>query len=76
MSLVAEKHLLNVARKLPMEQVQEVVDFAEFLLTRSRPRAANGAARGRNALRRYIGGVKHGSLAAGIDAELYGRAVR
>jgi hypothetical protein len=75
MSAVAEKQLLDVARKLRSESVREVVDFAEFLLARSVTAPGNGATKGGHALRRYIGGVKHGTLAAGIDDELYGRAV-
>ena len=74
--MTAEKYLLEVARKLPAERIREVVDFAEFLLARPRGRAANSVTRGQNALRRYVGGVKHGRLTAGIDEELYGRAVR
>lgn len=72
----AAKQLLELSRKLPPEQVHEVVDFAEFLLAKSGGRPGNGAAKRGRALRRYIGGVKHGALAGGIDDELYGRAVR
>lgn len=75
MSIVA-KQLLELSRKLPADRVREVVDFAEFLLAKSSTRPGNGATKGGKALRRYIGGVKHGSLAGGIDDELYGRAVR
>jgi hypothetical protein len=76
MSTIAEKQLSELARKLPAERVREVVDFAEFLLARSAPSRRNGTARGREALRRFVGGVKHGELARGIDEELYGPAVR
>jgi hypothetical protein len=76
MSTIAEEHLSELARKLPAESVREVMDFAEFLLALSDPRRGNGTARGRGALRRYIGGVKHGELARGIDEELYGQVVR
>ena len=74
MSTGAQKQLLELSRKLPAEMVREVVDFAEFLATKSGPGPDNGAARGTRALRGYIGGVKHGALARGIDHELYGRA--
>ena len=75
MSTVA-KQLLELSQKLPAEKVREVVDFAEFLLAKSAARPGNGAAKGTKAMRRYIGGVKHGALASGIDDELYGQAVR
>ena len=70
------KQLLELIRKLPAERVREVVDFAEFLLAKSAARTGNGAAKGGQSWRRYIGGVKHGMLASGIDDELYGRPVR
>ena len=75
MSTVA-KQLLELSQKLPAEKVREVVDFAEFLLAKSSARPGNGVAKGTKAMRRYIGGVKHGALASGIDDELYGQAVR
>ena len=70
------KQLLELSRKLPAERVREVVDFAEFLLAKSSARAGHGPAKGGRSWRRYIGGVKHGALASGIDDELYGRPVR
>ena len=70
------KQLLELSRKLPTERIREVVDFAEFLLAKSSRQAGNGAAKAGKSLRRYIGGVKHGALASGIDDELYGRPVR
>ena len=75
----ATKHLLELSQKLPAEKVRELLDFAEFLLARSPARSparsGNGATKGGRAWRGYIGGVKHGALAAGIDDELYGRPV-
>ena len=70
------KQLLELSQKLPAEKVREVVDFAEFLLAKSSARPGNGVAKDGKAMRRYIGGVKHGALASGIDDELYGQAVR
>lgn len=70
------KQLLELSRKLPAARVQEVVDFAEFLLAKAAARPGNGAAKRGTSWRRYIGGVKHGALASGIDDELYGRTVR
>ena len=75
MSTVA-KQLATLSRKLPEAKVREVLDFAEFLLAKSSVPLGNGANKGRKALRRYIGGVKHGRLTSGIDDELYGQAVR
>lgn len=76
MSTGSQKHLLELSRKLPAEKIREVVDFAEFLLARATDRPGNGAAQGGKALRRYVGGVKHGTLTQRIDEELYGRPVR
>ena len=75
MSTVA-KQLLELSQKLSAERVREVVDFAEFLLAKSSTRTGNGAAKSGKTLRRYIGGVKHGTLSSAIDDELYGRPVR
>jgi hypothetical protein len=75
MSIVAQKRLAKLSRKLPADKFIEVLDFAEFLLARSAA-PANGAAKARKALRKYIGGVRHGTLAFAIDDELYGRPVR
>ena len=55
---------------------QDGAYLAEFLLAKSSVPVGNGANKGRKALRRYIGGVKHGRLTSGIDDELYGQAVR
>lgn len=72
----ATKQLLELSQKLPAEKVRELLDFAEFLLVRSPSKSANGTSKNRRASRGYVGGVKHGALAAGIDDELYGRPVR
>jgi hypothetical protein len=76
MSIAVEQQLLGLAQRLPAERVREVVDFAEFLLARSAQRRRNGSRKGSDALRRYVGGVRHGQLAQSIDEELYGRLVR
>jgi hypothetical protein len=67
MTMLAEKQLLQLARKLPAERVREVMDFAEFLLARPAPRRGNGFRGRRDALRHYIGGVNHGQLPRDID---------
>jgi hypothetical protein len=76
MHTTAQKQLLELSRKLPNEIVREVMDFAEFLAAKSQTHRPNGASSGSKALRSYIGGVKYGTLARGIDDELYGRPVR
>jgi hypothetical protein len=76
MSTTAQEQLLELSRKLPAELVREVMDFAEFLASKSRMPSGNGGSSGSKALRNYIGGVRHGTLARGIDDELYGRRVR
>jgi hypothetical protein len=72
----AQKQLLELSRKLPADIVREVMDFAEFLAAKSRMPLGNGGSSGSKALRHYIGGVRHGTLARGIDDELYGQCVR
>jgi hypothetical protein len=76
MSIAVEQQLLGLAQKLPAASIREVVDFAEFLLARTDPRRRNGSRKRSGALRRYVGGVRHGRLAQSIDEELYGRVVR
>jgi len=76
MSTVAQKQLLELSRQLPAEKLREVLDFVEFLLARTPMRTTRSAGKNGKTLRRYIGGVKHGGLASGIDDELYGRSVR
>jgi len=72
---VLQAQLVKKCRKLPEEKVREILDFAEFLLSKS------GATRRRNvggknrSLRAFVGGVRHGALAREIDDELYGRAL-
>ena len=71
MSSTLREELLQQCEKLPPAQFREVLDFAEFLLTRPSVRRGtkNGGSR---ELRGYIGGVSHGSLAQDIDHDLYG----
>ena len=75
MSTTAQKQLLALSQKLPAEKIREVVDFAEFLLARTPASTVHAAKNGR-AGHRYLGRVKHGGLASGIDDELYGQPVR
>lgn len=65
--------LLERAKNLPAEKLLEVIDFSEFLASKT---AAASPAQPARALKAFIGGVTHGSLAGGIDDELYGASVR
>lgn len=76
MSRDAQKQLLELSEELPAEKLREVIDFAQFLLSKSATRSRNGSRKPAKNLRKYVGGVKHGQLAVGIDDELYGRFVR
>jgi hypothetical protein len=68
-------YLLKQASKLPGQQLREVIDFTEFLASKVAAGApANGQAP--RALKSFVGGINHGSIAGGIDAELYGSSVR
>jgi hypothetical protein len=75
-SITVKKQLLDVSSQLTAEKVRAVVDFAEFLLAKSKGGRTNGARKDARALRRYVGGVKDGGLASGIDDTLYGQPVR
>jgi hypothetical protein len=65
--------LLERAKALPAEKLREVIDFSEFLASKA---AAEPPARSARAITAFVGGVTHGSLAQGIDDELYGASVR
>ena len=69
------EYLLKQTSKLPAQQLREVIDFTEFLASKV---AAGTAINGNstNALKSFVGGVQHGSIASGIDEELYGSSVR
>ena len=68
------EYLVKQSSKLPAEQLREVIDFTEFLASKVAASAANGRTAG--ALKRFVGGVSHGSITGGIDDELYGSSVR
>jgi hypothetical protein len=65
--------LLERTKNLPAQQLREVIDFSEFLASKT---AAASKAQPARALKAFVGGVTHGSLASGIDDELYGVSVR
>ena len=64
-----KQQLLNEIEVLPEESLKELLDFAEYLCKAKESRSIMN---GENPLLRFIGGVSHGSLAKGIDDELYG----
>jgi hypothetical protein len=68
------EYLLKQTSKLPVQQLREVIDFTEFLASRV---AAGAASNGQSqqALKSFVGGVHHGSIAGRIDEELYGSSV-
>ena len=65
--------LLAQTKKLPPQQMRELIDFSEFLANKS---VTVTAAKPARALKAFVGGLTHGSLAGGIDDELYGASVR
>ena len=69
------EYLLKQTSKLPVQQLREVIDFTEFLASKV---AAGAASNGHShrALKSFVGGVNHGSIAGGLDEELYGSSVR
>jgi len=66
--------LLERTKNLPAHQLREVIDFTEFLASKAATAAAE--AQPARALKAFVGGITHGSIAAGIDDELYGASVR
>jgi len=76
MSSAWKAQLLEKCGKLPAERVREVLDFAEFLASKS-PNASGGKrSRPSRSLRAFVGGLRHGALAQNIDHDLYNGVVR
>ena len=67
------KLLLERTKNLPAQQLREVIDFSEFLASKT---AVTAAAQPARALKAFVGGITQGSIAGGIDDELYGASVR
>lgn len=67
------EYLVKQSSKLPAPQLREVIDFTESLL--SKMPSITGKNGKSDALKHFVGGIKHGSIASGIDDELYGPAV-
>ncbi|HGE72036.1 TPA: hypothetical protein ENX78_14455 [Candidatus Poribacteria bacterium] len=68
MSKIKEQ-LLNEIEALSDESLKELLDFAEYL---HKMKESKSVMDGENPLLKFIGGISHGSLAEGIDEELYG----
>jgi hypothetical protein len=72
-----KQKLLVEIEKLPEYRLQEVLDFVSFLSQKSRysPKYQEQGKEldtEEDPILQFIGGVSHGSLAQGIDEELYG----
>ena len=76
MSVPLREELLERCEKLAPAQVREVLDFAEFLLTRPSSRRPAKQRRRRQSLQAFVGGVSQGTLAQNIDHDLYDGALR
>ena len=73
--MLKQKLLVEIER-LPEYRLQEVLDFVSFLSQKSRS-SLEYQEQGKeldteDPILQFIGGVSHGSLAQGIDEELYG----
>jgi len=67
--------LLKQTSKLPVQQLREVINFTEFLASKAVAAAVTNG-KPAHALKSFVGGVNHGSIASGIDEELYEALVR
>ena len=76
MSSVLQALLLEQCGKLSKERVHEILDFADFLLSRTSASERSKRARASPSLRAFMGGIGHGRLARDIDSDLYDGAVR
>lgn len=75
-AVALRERLIQGMDKLPPDCLREVLDFVDYLLikegekrTAETPDALDFP---KNPLLKLIGGVSHGSLAHGINEELYG----
>ena len=73
-----KQELLGKIARLPENRLREALDYISFLLFQEQHEPSNGQEQEReldpeqDPLLKYIGKVSHGSLAQGIDKELYG----
>jgi len=71
-----KKEILMQIGNLPDTKMPELLDFIKFLNFQRRTVLKNKSTEGKNLLNEdpmdeFIGGAEHGSLARGIDRELY-----
>jgi len=68
--------LIEELEKLPEDRLCEALDFVEYLKGRGRRETVTGSLKDldpdQDPILKFIGGVSHGSLAHGLDEELYG----
>ncbi len=66
--------LLAAIYEVPEGKLGEVLDFMEFIVEKERHKKERRPEPepGKDPILEYIGGLSHGSLAKGIDDELYG----
>ena len=70
--MTTKQSLLNAIEQLPEQQLIEVLQYVQHLshVQKSMPTEPNRVV---DPLAEFIGAVSHGSLAANLDDELYGR---
>ena len=73
---VLKDRLIEEIGKLPEDRLREALDFVEYLRARERrgtvARSSEALDPQDDPILEFVGGVSHGSLAHGIDKELYG----
>lgn len=70
-----KERLLSTLERLPEFRLKELLDFADFLLSKEKTREKLKTLDldpEKDPILKFIGGVSHGSLAKDIDLELYG----
>lgn len=70
------ERLIEELDKLPEDRLREILDFVSYLREKEAREAATVVPENldpqKDPILKFIGGVSHGSLAQGIDEELYG----
>ncbi len=71
-----KEKLLATIEEIPENRLSEVLDFTEFIIAKERIKQENrlDLEPEKDPIMDYIGGVSHGSLAEGIDNDLYGES--
>lgn len=69
-----KEKLFAAIEDMPESKLGEVLDFTEFIISKERidQESRLDLEPEKDPIMEYIGGVTHGSLAAGIDNDLYG----